>query len=236
VGFHIDPTSGTLTPVPGSPFATQGMRFVNAMTTDGLGHLLYVTEGVGGSNMNAYFINSSNGALTPVAGNPASLPVSFLKSEPSGRFLVGINDKTGTSGVPSDTNVYVFSIDQSTGLITQVPLSPFTTPLPPIQLFVHPNGRFIYTANDNLGGGLGPVQGFTLDSTGNVTPMSGSPFSNLASVAECDGDHTTGAELMCTDGSTFFAFDIDSNTGNLSRVAAPFVSGQNQPFAVTAPQ
>jgi len=236
VGFHINSTNGSLTPIPGSPFPTLGMRFVNALTTDGLGKLLYVTEGVGGSNMNAFFINASNGALTPVAGNPVSVPVSFLKSEPTGKFLVGIDAKVGTSGIPSNPNIYVFAINQSTGAIAQAPLSPFTSSLPPIRIFVHPNGRFIYTTDDNVGGGLGPMQGFTLDSAGKVTPMSGSPFSGLERVSQCDSDHISGAELFCSDGSTFFAYDVDLNTGNLSRTAAPFVSGQNLPFAVAAPR
>lgn len=76
--YAINPTTGALTPVTGSPFATgsgPGTVAINAA-----GSLAYVTNG-GSNDISAFKINASSGALTPVAGSPfaaGSAPVSIV--------------------------------------------------------------------------------------------------------------------------------------------------------------
>jgi 6-phosphogluconolactonase len=65
-GYTINP-SGTLTPVPGSPFA--GGYESNAVAIDPLGKFTYVAGG-DPEMVFGYSINPSNGALTRVQGSP----------------------------------------------------------------------------------------------------------------------------------------------------------------------
>src|SRR5207249_581754 len=121
----IDQVTGELTVVAGLPFFTTAMQFVPFLTTDGTGKFLYATEGLGGTNTNVFSVDPTTGFLTPFIGNPVITPASFVQPEPNGNFLVGINPKTGNGSIPSDRNLYVFSIDQSTGTISQIVGSPF---------------------------------------------------------------------------------------------------------------
>jgi 6-phosphogluconolactonase (cycloisomerase 2 family) len=69
-GFALDPTSGTLTSVAGSPFSTNPVaEGGNELITDPSGDLLYV--GVGSSSEFVVFdIDASTGVLTPAAASP----------------------------------------------------------------------------------------------------------------------------------------------------------------------
>jgi 6-phosphogluconolactonase (cycloisomerase 2 family) len=65
--FSIDPDTGALTAVPGSPFVTS--PFPGFVATDPSGQYVYV--GLGGSpGIAAFAMNQSTGALTPIAGSP----------------------------------------------------------------------------------------------------------------------------------------------------------------------
>ena len=70
--------------------------------------------------------------------------------------------------------VHVFSVNSSTGAITEVPGSPFNAGLSPEQLVVDPTGRFVYVTNDESE----DITGFSVDAaTGALTELAGSPFS-----------------------------------------------------------
>ena len=88
--FSIDPVTGVLTPVPGSPFSTGGVA-------DGIGMSLTTTPDdlflivANGSSMNiTVFSVAANGALSPVAGSPfasgAGGPLSSAKVTSDGKF------------------------------------------------------------------------------------------------------------------------------------------------------
>ena len=66
-------SNGSLKPVPGSPFAT--VNWARTLTTDPQGKYLYVsnypeTSTATKSEVDAYSISSTDGALTPVPGSP----------------------------------------------------------------------------------------------------------------------------------------------------------------------
>ena len=65
--YLIDNTSGALTAVAGSPFATGANP--SAVTVDPNGQFAYVAN-AGSSNVSAYTINTATGALTAVVGSP----------------------------------------------------------------------------------------------------------------------------------------------------------------------
>ncbi len=66
-GYAIDPRSGTLKEVEGSPFGAG--RFPQAVAIDPRGKVVYVAS-VYSSNISAYAIHPDSGALTAVKGSP----------------------------------------------------------------------------------------------------------------------------------------------------------------------
>jgi 6-phosphogluconolactonase len=62
-GYSIDPSTGALTPLSGSPFVMVGI----SLATDYFGQHLYVS---GSTGIQAFSIDSTSGALTPVSGSP----------------------------------------------------------------------------------------------------------------------------------------------------------------------
>jgi 6-phosphogluconolactonase (cycloisomerase 2 family) len=76
--YAINPGSGALTHVKGSPFATGSVP--SALAVDPTGSFAYVAN-AGSNNISAYTIDQASGALTPVAGSPfatGSSPVSIV--------------------------------------------------------------------------------------------------------------------------------------------------------------
>jgi len=225
--LSIDQTSGALAPV--GTFATTG--FAAQATTDGLGKYLYVTEGNLGSTVDVYAI-SSTGLLTPIASSPLSISIATLHSEPTGKFLVGVTGNGANNGVgTADNHVYVFSIDQSTGALSQVSGSPFATTLIPADLAVHPNGTLVYTFNGTVNGLTG-VEGFQLDtSSGQLTALAGSPFKGM--VAPHGFFDQSGSFLFLHPSDTIEVASVDSATGALIAIGSPVTGvGQSEILAV----
>lgn len=181
-------SDGSLTAVTESPFAA-GISPVN-LATDGLGKYLYATAGNSnhlGTAVAAFSIGST-GALTPVTGSPfLTLPMWQVQGEPTGNFLIGTTGQSaGVNG--SDNNfLYVYSIQQTganAGALTAVANSPFATQYSPYSIAVQPDagGNLVYSfgLNDDLTG-FNPPEAFSINATtGALSEISGSPFSNAA--------------------------------------------------------
>jgi hypothetical protein len=150
---------------------------------DGLGKYLYVSNIVGGSTTTeilGYSVGSTGG-LSAVTGSPflASVNSQFalmqMQGDGSGKYLVGT-----TGGViASDLHLYVLAI-QADGSIAPVALSPFATASSPSDVAVQPNsgGTLVYSMTISGSFSGGQIEGYTLNlSTGELTKVSGSPFS-----------------------------------------------------------
>jgi 6-phosphogluconolactonase len=166
--YSIDSTNGALTEVAGSPFPTGARPLAMAIAPSG--KFLYVASG----NLGAIFAYANaSGALQIVAGSPFLVgtgPLS-LAVDPAEHFLYVANSSSNT--------VSVLSIDDSSGALTQIPGSPFstgtttTTTSSPVSLVIHPNGKFLYVANFATNN----VSAFTIDpSSGVPTLITGAPF------------------------------------------------------------
>jgi DNA-binding beta-propeller fold protein YncE len=89
--YTINGTTGALTPVAGSPFPAGSFPF--SVTVDPMSQFAYVANCTSincsaNSNVSAYTINGTTGALTPVAGSPfpaGSGPIS-VTVHPTGQF------------------------------------------------------------------------------------------------------------------------------------------------------
>ncbi len=183
----------------------------------------YVANDVS-SNVSAYTINSTTGALSPVAGSPFAAgtgPVS-VAVDPSGKFAYVANE--------SSANVSAYTINSTTGALSPVTGSPFAAGSFPFSVAVDPTGKFAYVANAC---GVtctvsGNVSAYTIDSTtGALSPVPGSPFAAgstpIAVAVDPSGKFAYVANANSTNVS---AYTINNTTGALSPVpGSPFAAG-----------
>ena len=236
-------STGTLTQVPGAPFSSGTLQPYN-LSFDGLGNYLYVTTGAEGTGQQvAAFSIGSSGALTAVQGSPFAFNMWQLQGDPSGKYMIGISGRSNAlNGFTDDTSLYVFSIQQSganAGALTQVSGSPFKTLFAPINLAMQPvssNGSFVYSFSVNV---LGPnsIEGYQLDtSSGTLTAMSNSPFSNIGTAPWGQFDQS-GAYLFIFDStntnSSLGVLNVASGTGTPTEPLGPVTLEPSKYFAVS---
>ena len=184
------------------------------------------------SNVSAYAIDRTTGALTSVPGSPfaaGSLPFS-VAVDSSGKFAYVANF--------ASNNVSAYTIDRTTGALSPVPGSPFAASTNPFSVAVDPSGNFAYVANGcgDPACSLGNVSAYTIDrTTGALSPVPGSPFaagSFPSSVTvDSSGNFTYVANFFSNNVS---AYSINRTTGALSPIpGSPFAAGSN-PRSVTA--
>jgi 6-phosphogluconolactonase (cycloisomerase 2 family) len=154
--YREDPNSGVLTEIQGSPYPV-GVG-ANSVVIHPSGKYLYVANPGQLENDISLFDIASNGTLTEITprtpvGSSASQPA-YLAMDPTGGYLYVAN-------IGSD-NISVFSIDSSSGALTQVPNSPFGVGLPPANIQVTPSGNYLYvTATGGQVGNDGSIVAFS---------------------------------------------------------------------------
>ncbi len=225
--FTRDLSTGALTSVPGSPFAAGAApEHLVVQPSDTFLYASNNNDPMG--SISAYSIDPTTGALTEIAGSPFATQSGFpgpgrLAIEPSGKFLyVGLG---GT--VNANHFVAAFSIDSSTGALTPVSGSPFTTGDGPFSIGLDQSGKYLYTANSHDSS----VSAFTIDSsTGALTAVSGSPFAagNFPFALALDpvGKFLYTANQGSGDIS---GFSINSTTGALTTIAGSPFTGVTNP-------
>lgn len=171
--FSIDPATGTLTLVPGSPFAiggTSGFGISLGVTPDN--RFLFASSS--GSNDITVFSIAANGTLTSIPGSPfaAGSEPDGIKVSPDGKFLAA-------ALIASDA-VGMFAI-ASNGALTAVPGSPFPAAATGLVAGVDINcaGSLLFGGEANLVGTN--IDVFNIASNGALTPIPGSPFNNQGS-------------------------------------------------------
>jgi 6-phosphogluconolactonase len=233
-GFLYNSSNGMLTPVPGSPFPAgdSPVQAVQAAPPASSSQFLYVSnlnDPAGG--ISAYAINQQNGALSSIEGSP--FPTGAPGSYPGPSAMV-VSDENNflyvaLAGTANANNqIAAFSINPTTGSLTELPQSPFTTGNDPLQMAYVANAQgFLYTANIQDG----TISAFTADNTtGVLTPVSGSPYTSGTSVWGL-------SEIVTPSGSSFLyaadpqaetvvAYTINPNTGALTPLqGSPFAAG-----------
>jgi len=113
-----------LTPVPGQPFAAGGTPV--SLVVEPTDHYLYVLN-QGDNTISGYAINPTSGALTPLTGSPFAIAggssgAAQLAVDPSGKYVYVVSQSyNGSVG-----GVTQFSINATTGALTQVTATPVT--------------------------------------------------------------------------------------------------------------
>lgn len=133
------------------------------------GAFLYVMN-TGSSNISVFAIDSGSGALTQVIpGSPFSIGATLLNMalSPSGNFLF-----VSLAGSP---NGFIATYSVNAGQLSLVGLTS-TSGLNPYGLAVDASGTHVYAGNNNASSSSIAV--FSVDSSGTLTPVQGSPISD----------------------------------------------------------
>jgi len=161
--FTIDPSTGNLGLVSGSPFLIGATFHPSSIAISSKGNFLYVVDPTLGQI--AAFSISSGGVLAGV-GAPVAVGVNptFVTVEPSGRFVY-VADKGSNA-------VFAFAI-QSNGALAAINGSPFAAGSQPVAIATDPQGALLFVANH----GSNNVSAYVIDaSSGALGAVSGSPF------------------------------------------------------------
>ncbi|MHB8218691.1 MAG: lactonase family protein [Candidatus Sulfotelmatobacter sp.] len=206
-------STGALTAL--TPFTTGGIKPQN-MAMDGLGNYLYVSENDSlsdhaSSGIAAYSVTST-GALSLIANYP-NFPMWQVQGDPSGHYLIGISGKTASLFGSDDDSIHVFSIG-STGALTEVTNSPFSTTNAPFNIAVQPvapSGALIYSFNN----GANPVEGYQLNATtGALTPAT------VNTAAFPWGQFDQSGQYLLLDGNTSLSAFQVSSSGGLTEIGS----------------
>jgi len=189
----------------------------------------------------SYLVNGATGALTPVPGSPFSLgapnggPTSIMVG-PYGYFY---------ATEPNGTIVGYGTTSQVDVLGTPLPGSPYPAGVAPSQMDFAANGDtgVFYLYVSDPGDANGGVLAYSLDMTGALTPVPGSPFPTLPNAQPSVVRYGTFYQSSVGPGGSFLfvsltalgkvaVFSIDTSTGILTPVpGSPFPAG-NGPGAL----
>jgi 6-phosphogluconolactonase (cycloisomerase 2 family) len=166
--YTINPSTGELNAVPGSPFLPPtNISEPTGVAVDPTGRFVYVANGGGFGTLavTVYSITASTGKLT-LLGEP--LPV--------GTGMVPESVATDVTGqyvymTTNDDTLNGYSIDNTTGDLTELKGSPFSASGGTRGLAVDPSGKFLYLANGQQ------LLGYSINAvTGALTQLSTSPY------------------------------------------------------------
>jgi len=216
--LRVDPTTGSLSNVAGSPFPTA--VFTWDVKVDPRNRYLYATD-TQTADISAFAISPASGALTPIPGSP--FPFGFdprsLAIHPSGRFLYASE---------IDFELPARRIDPVTGGLSQLPGAPFPGPSLSSGIAIHPNGRFLYLAEgqNSTGGFDSTIWTYALDPQTGTLAQIGIPVPSGTRTREIAID-AAGRFLYTVnaDSVDIRAFAIDAGSGLLTPIAgSPFAA------------
>lgn len=183
---------GALTEV--TPRTVTGGTTPMLLAVDTAGSFLYVANAVSNS-ISVFAIDAGSGALSVVSGSPYPIGISpiSMKVVPSGNFLY-VGGGPGSAGL-----IEVFSV--SAGALSAI--GAFSTDgTSPYGLAIDPTGAYLYAANKDSNS----IAEFTIDSTGGLTPISGSPV----------GETFTAPLALLIDPSGKFLYVANQGSNNIA--------------------
>jgi|GEM_PF-5475201 len=162
-GFVIDPADGTLSAIPGSPWAASDYPAMGAF--DPSGDYFFMAN-YDSNNITGYSVDPDTGALTALSDAPfmtSDYPYGAVLA-PNGYLYVAVS---------STNSIAAYMMSPSTGSLTAAPSASAAASDEPYQLIVAPDGRHLYIANY----GAANIGAYAIStSTGALTALSGSPF------------------------------------------------------------
>jgi 6-phosphogluconolactonase len=230
IAYREDPNSGVLTQIAGSPYAVGDG--VHSLVLHPSGKYLYAANPGQNENDVSQFTIASDGVLTEVfprasvasngMGQPAggSLP-EILVMDPAGNYLYVAN--------AGSNNISVFSIDSSTGVLTQLANSPFTIGLPPLNMALTPSGSFLFVSGSGSQTGL--IAGFSVNAGVLQLVSESSSFGTIPNGLAID---PSGSYLYVTNtgSNAISAFTIGSS-GALTEISGSPLSNTTYAYPIT---
>ena len=207
--FSINPTTGVLTAVAGSPFAGGGvMGRGGAVEVNQTGDLLFVGNNTS-KNISVFSV-AANGTLTTVLGSP------FTLNHSNGTFTytggtdgIRLNDNgsvlyvTGASGAAT-APIGAFSV-AANGVLTALATSPYQNPGAGSVTSIDLDAISGFAVTGATGGNLGV---FSVDGAGNLTPITQTSTGNTGFNALGSGNQQAvsyspdGSKVILSGGST----------------------------------
>ena len=175
VAFSLNPDTGALTVVPGSPFAQTGSF---AMTMHPTGRFLYTIEGFASDSIALSNVDATTGVPSRARG--FSSPFLYeMTIDPSGRFLYGV----GARGA-----ITAYAVDTATGSLSRLADTPLPSDEAGGSLSIDSSGRYLYVRVssqphvptrarllayrlDAQTGALSPLSGFPSNPAGACCPL-----------------------------------------------------------------
>jgi 6-phosphogluconolactonase (cycloisomerase 2 family) len=212
--FTIDPGSGSLGAVAGSPFPITPVSHPQSLAISPKGDFLFVANP--GEATVAVFAIANNGVLTAVAGSPFAMGVGATPNA----VVAGRN---GSFLYVADTahNVVLGFAVQSNGTLSPINGSPFAAGAQPIGLGIDPQGAFLYAANTASNN----VSAYVIDAaSGALGPVNGSPFATGGLGASSVAVNATTTAVYVTNqvSHDVAAFAISSSGVLTPLVGSPF--------------
>jgi 6-phosphogluconolactonase len=220
--YSIDATTGALSEIPGSPFASLG-ALPEAMSITPSGEFAYVAN-YGSKNISGYSINGTTGVLTSVgaAVDVIGRPLS-IAAHPSGRAIYVVMHEEPSHPMLDVSRSWItgFAIDTASGELTSIGSVSFQSYSGHIT--VDPSGRFVYVTN----AGASQILAYSVDqTTGELSETAESPFGTTRNPEDITVAPSGKFAYM---GGSFgtFGYNVDAETGALSEIAG-------SPFAPTS--
>lgn len=210
-GYAVDPNSGSVTVVPGSPFKlTTGSVTDMVVAPESGGTYLYAVAAGSAVTLTGFRINPANGVLSPIQtiNFPASSGEPRLAVQPFGKYLYAAQ---------VSNCVVAYSIDPATGNLTQASCS---VQNPDGPLVVAPSGKFAYGGDSNSSSAPILLTAYSVNqSDGSLTSFQSVVTDNANALLYTDPQGhalynlTDGVGFACGDLSIW---EIDATSGRLS--------------------
>ncbi len=213
--YAVD-TTGALTAVPGSPFLVN--FYAQSVTIEPSGRYLYVADN-GIPAIQGFAIDTSTGALTPLADSPYPVPSTVnpiaAAMDPQGRFLFVIDAAHNLPTDPSNV-ILVYAIHTDTGTLVPVAGSPFSAGSNEAlaDVAVDSLGKYLYVSN------AAGIASFVVDGSGALATSI--PFGTVQSTPQVNMVVDSSGKFMyvgCPWASFISVYTIDTATGVLKPLA-----------------
>lgn len=234
--FSIDTSSGALTAVPGSPFFAYDTPTEIVMPASG--NLVYVSNPRIGTVTAFLFDTTSTICGYLLCGGPQYVPgspftsgkgASALLVDPSGQHLYVANTSAVNPQSTAIGNISGFNINTTTGVLSPIPGSPFTSNVGSGPATLVTQGSFLYatTTGSNYSVWCFQINSQSGSTNGQLTPVTGSPFSVVAGGLFALVDSNGGFLFIGNQNANgIAAYTLDPNSGQLTVVLnSPFSTG-----------
>ena len=202
--YTINPASGALATVSGSPFAAGTSPM--SVTTDLAGRFTYIANN-GSNDISAFSINQTTGVLSPIAGSP------FTAGTGPQSVAVDRSSEFVYAGNFGSQNISEFTLNPATGALSPISGSPVGTSFNLTSVSSDPTGQLIFAAGAQSNFGMlniynvdlnqipfaaanGSLQISTQATAAGLQLKSSSvaihPFARFAYVANMGSDNLTG--------------------------------------------